>query len=319
MTRTCTAIGSCLLVLALSLPVLAQEGEEGGKEGGAEATPPPKDDAPTPAPTDTPPPTDDQLKATPSDTAPSGPVLTTGYVGDAQKAWKDIVVIPRKPILKSGRVELLPFFGVTINDNLIQHFGFGGEVNYFLTDILALGLEGVYYFKNVLDEEFKTRYHFGRVPSLNTYKFTAALNFAYVPLHGKFALFNKHILHFEVFAAAGVGVTGTEIIPRDYQYETFGHYAITIPVSLGMRLLVNKWLAVNVRFKDYMMIDKFEPLGRGSWSPCGTNQYTTKDGGCGTEMEAAKSFAESSFVNNVMFTMGVSFFLPPDFKYTTFR
>jgi outer membrane beta-barrel protein len=316
MRTTTAAIGSCLLVLALALPALAQEG---GEEGGA--APAKGEEGGEAAPKEQPQPTvtDDQLKTSPSDVAPTTPVLTTGYVGPAARAWKDIVVIPRKPILKSGRVEILPFFGVTINDNLIQHYGLGAEVNYFLTDILALGLEGVYYFKNVLDEEFKTRYDFGRVPSLNQYRFTAAMNFAYVPLYGKFALFNKVILHFEVFAAAGVGVTGTEIIPRDYQYETFGHYAITIPVSGGMRLLVNKWLAVNVRIKDYIMVDKFEPLGRGGWTPCGGNQYTKKDGSCGSEVDAAKSYAESSFVNNVMFTVGVSFFLPPDFKYTTFR
>lgn len=316
MTRTCTAIGSCLLVLALSLPVWAQEG--GGEEGKEAA--PAKDEGGPPPSQDPPPPTDDQLKASPTDTAPTAPVLTTGYVGDQLRSWKDIVVIPRKPILKSGRVELLPFFGFTINDNLIQHFGLGGEVNYFLTDILSIGVEGVYYFKNVLDSEFWTRYHFGRVPSLNQYKFTAAANFAYVPLYGKFALFNRNILHFEVFVAAGVGVTGTEIIPRDYQYELFNHYAITIPISVGARFLVNKWLAINVRLKNYLMVDKFEPLNRGSWDQTGCgNGYVLKDGGCGTEVEAAKSRAESEFVANVMFTVGVSFFLPPDFKYTTFR
>ncbi|HVT07363.1 MAG TPA: hypothetical protein VHO67_07885, partial [Polyangia bacterium] len=40
-------------------------------------------------------------------------------------SWKDIVVIPRKAFLKGGRLELQPFSGITINDNLIRHYVFG--------------------------------------------------------------------------------------------------------------------------------------------------------------------------------------------------
>src|SRR5262249_14691177 len=55
-------------------------------------------------------------------------------------SWQDIVVVPRKAFLKGGRVELQPFTGVTINDNLIRHYVFGADINYFLTDALWVGV-----------------------------------------------------------------------------------------------------------------------------------------------------------------------------------
>src|SRR5262245_46110784 len=60
----------------------------------------------------------------------------------ASLSWQDIVVVPRKAFLKGGRLELQPFAGVTINDNLIRHYVFGADFNYFLTDALWVGLQG---------------------------------------------------------------------------------------------------------------------------------------------------------------------------------
>jgi outer membrane beta-barrel protein len=299
-------------VLALALPASAQE-EGGGEEGGAAPA-----DEPLPGeggeggegleglpgePPGQPAPTDEALKPKSSDVAPTTPVLTAGAKRtESQETWKDIVVIPRKYFLKRRRVELMPFFATTMNDNLIQHFALGGEINYFLTDILSIGVSGMYYFKNVLDQEFYTRYHFHRVPSLNKYRYTATLNFAYVPIYGKFTLFNKSIMHYEVFATAGVGISGTEIIPRDYRYDPFTNdFTLTFPVGLGGRLFLTKWLAIQAAFRSYILLDKFEPTTR------------TDD------VEADKSNASTDIVNNMMFNVGFSFFLPTSFKYSTFR
>ena len=57
-------------------------------------------------------------------------------------SWQDIVVVPRKAFLKGGRLELAPFAGITVNDNLIRHYVFGVDLNYFLTDALWVGAPG---------------------------------------------------------------------------------------------------------------------------------------------------------------------------------
>ncbi len=53
-------------------------------------------------------------------------------------SWQDIVVVPRKPFLKGGRLEIAPFAGLTINDNLIRHYVFGRRPE-LLPDRRALG------------------------------------------------------------------------------------------------------------------------------------------------------------------------------------
>jgi outer membrane beta-barrel protein len=314
MTKRCTATLSWILVLALALPAMAQDDGAGAGTGGedaAAAEPTPEEDGLPPDEPDPAAPSDSDLETTTSDVAPTTPVLTTGGTAhrvESTETWKDVVVIPRKPFLKRGRVELMPLFSLTMNDILIQHYALGLEINYFLTDILSIGVQGMYYFKDVQDQEFFTRYHFGRVPSLNKYIYTAVLNFAYVPIHGKFELFNKRIHHFEIFATAGVGISGTEVIPRDYRYEAFTNpVTLTFPVGLGGRFFINKWLALQVAFRSYIMLDKFEPSQRGG------------DPDPAVEVEIAKDAAKTDIINNMMFNFGFCFYLPMDFKYTTFR
>src|SRR5690349_10686458 len=53
-------------------------------------------------------------------------------LSEKRVAWQDILVVIRKPFLKVGRVELLPSWGVTMNDNIIQHVQFSAQLNYWL-------------------------------------------------------------------------------------------------------------------------------------------------------------------------------------------
>jgi outer membrane beta-barrel protein len=255
---------------------------------------------------------DKELKTKDSDIAPTTPVLTTKKAKrvEAKETWKDIVVIPRKPFIKRGRFELIPFWGVTLNDNIIQHWSIGGELNYHITDVLSIGLLGMYYFPNILDQEFFTRYHYRRVPSINKYEYTVTLNFFYVPFYGKLSLFNDYILHFEIFATAGFGGTGTEIVPKDYRFGVFKNpFSFTFPVGLGARVFINRWLAFYTGGRAYLMVDKFEPP-----RPAGESGLTPEQ-----EVEAAKENAKTRFIANLQFFMGLSFYFPMDFKYTTFR
>jgi hypothetical protein len=65
-----------------------------------------------------------------------------GAAADNALSWQDIVVVPRKRFLKGGRAEFAPFAGMTVNDNLLRHYVFGLDFNYFLTDALWAGLQG---------------------------------------------------------------------------------------------------------------------------------------------------------------------------------
>jgi outer membrane beta-barrel protein len=220
-------------------------------------------------------------------------------------SWSDIVTVIRKPFLKLSRWELLPMVGTTLNDNMIRHYSLGGEINYYLTDVLSVGVEGQYYVKNFREPFDLVARQARRLPTVNKYNFSAALNFHYVPVYGKFAVLDRKIVTWEVAFTAGIGATQSEVIPRDTRFPGFTNILITPNVGAGMRFFLFKWLTVSLGVRDYVFIDKFEP--------------TNRELGMNETADEAKENADSALINNVMFQIGVSFWIPPSFEYTTFR
>jgi outer membrane beta-barrel protein len=225
-----------------------------------------------------------------------------GELGENRVSWQDIVVVVRKPFLKQHRLEILPMWGITMNDNIIRHFQFSGTLNYFLTDVLAVGVEGQYYVKDLREPYDLVARQARRLPSVNKYNYGAALNFHYVPIYGKFAILDNHIIHWETFFTAGVGFTQSEVIPRDPAYRPFTNFLITPNVGASMRFFVTKFLTINAGIRDYVFVDQFEAVDRTEISA-----------------DAAKENAASQLINNVVFQAGISFWFPTSFDYTTFR
>jgi outer membrane beta-barrel protein len=255
----------------------------------------------------------------PADTAPAADKPSDGTAGlegavtqttkpadpgaAARRSWDDIVVVPRKAFLKGGRLELAPFTGVSLNDVLIRHYSLGGDLNFFLTDVFSVGLQGQYFIKERTDRESVVGLQYNRVATLNKYKWSAALNFGYVPGYGKFTLFNRYIIHWDLFVSAGPGAIQTEIIPRVVGDEAFSNYRVTFNAGVGTHLYLSNWLTFNFAVRDYMFNDLFEPTNRG-------RQQAIAD---------VKANAESEFVHNVMIYAGVGLYLPTSFQYRTPR
>ena len=233
-------------------------------------------------------------------------VVKSGQVSRTPLSWQDILVVVRKPFLKAKRTELYPFVGTTMNDNMIRHYTIGGEISYFLTDVLAIGVEGQYYVDSFREPFDLVARQARRLPTVNKYNWSGALNFHYVPVYGKFAILDKKLVTWEVQFTAGIGAGQSEVIPRDTTFDAFTTLLIMPNVGANMRFFLAKWLTVNIGVRDYMFIDKFEPTMR-------------VEGGMNDSAEDAKSNASTSFINNVMFQIGLSFWLPTSFEYTTFR
>jgi outer membrane beta-barrel protein len=297
MRRFVFGLCAWLLVAAPASTVMAQEADDNK---------PPAAGEPTPAPTPSPPPP----SATPTPAPAAAPAAAPAQPPSPSSTWSDIIVVPRKQVLKSHRFELAPLYGVTINDPMIRHHQFGGQISYFLTDVLWIGVEGAYLQPQRLDRFYLTPQQYRRVPKANKYIWEAALDFGYVPFYGKFALFNKKIVHWEGIVTAGIGVTQSEIIPMDPSYEKFGNYAITPNAGVGVRVFLTKWLVAFALLRDYIVLDKFEPC-RDQTTCAGKTAYVSASD--------AKSHAEFGFMNNLFFTVGAGFYLPTSFHYTTAR
>jgi outer membrane beta-barrel protein len=220
-------------------------------------------------------------------------------------SWQDIVVVIRKPFLKQRRVEFLPFVGTTMNDNIIRHYTVGGGLAYYLTDVLAVGVEGLYY-AHAFQEPFDlVARQARRLPTVNEYNWSAALDFHYVPVYGKFAILDHYLATWEALFTAGIGAGQSQVIPRDTKFPGFTNLLIMPNVGASMRFFISKWMTINLGIRDYVFFDHFEPKNRSD-----TMYATAAD---------AKAHADGSLINNVMFQIGVSFWVPTTFEYTTFR
>jgi outer membrane beta-barrel protein len=144
-----------------------------------------------------------------------------------------------------------------------------------------------------------------RLPTLNEYLWSAALDFHYVPVYGKFAVLDHKLVAWEVFFTAGIGAGESQVIPRDPKYPGFDNFLIQPNVGVSMRFFLARWLTINLGIRDYAFVDHFEPTDR---SP--TMNETAA---------LAQENATSSFINNVMFQIGLGLWIPATFEYTTFR
>jgi len=188
--------------------------------------------------------------------------VKAGPVQHTPLSWKDILVVVRKPFLKSGRTELLPMFGTTMNDNMVRHYTVGGELSYYLTDVLAVGVEGQYYIHSFREPFDLVARQARRLPTVNQYNWSAALDFHYVPVYGKFAVLDHRLITWEAAFTAGIGAGQSEVVPRDTKFPGFTNLLIMPNVGANMRFFLAKWLTVSVGIRDYVFYDKFEPTDR---------------------------------------------------------
>src|SRR5438105_1380734 len=63
------------------------------------------------------------------------------------------------------------------------------------------------------DIDFHAARSAGVVVPINEYQLAAALAFSYVPVYGKFLMFNQYIFHWDLYVMAGLGLIRTRPIP----------------------------------------------------------------------------------------------------------
>ena len=188
---------------------------------------------------------------------------------------------------------------------MITHYSAGGEIAHYLTDVLAIGVEGQAFTHQFDDTYDLVARQARRLPTLNEYLWSAALDFHYVPVYGKFAVLDHKLVAWEVFFTAGIGAGESQVIPRDPKFPGFDNFLIQPNVGVSMRFFLARWLTINLGIRDYAFVDHFEPTDR---SP--TMNATAAQ---------AQDNATSSFINNVMFQIGLGLWIPATFEYTTFR
>jgi outer membrane beta-barrel protein len=223
-----------------------------------------------------------------------------------KEAKEEIYAVQQIYALRLNRLELAPSIAFTVNDPYVSHPGIGAALNYWWTNVLAVGVNFLWY--QGLEDESDLNFHVRRSTRLGVpiteYQFGAHLNFTYVPLYGKFAMFNEHIFQWDAYVLGGVGLMRTRPVPVvDPEYRNFDFdFRLAFNLGLGIRVFITRYLAIFGELRDYAYLEQFENLN----VPLDTAARQDPD----TWLSDS-----STLTNNVTVQLGVTFFFPFSFNY----
>lgn len=228
-----------------------------------------------------------------------------------------ITVVQRQRMLKKKRFELQPQFGITVNDPYVRHYTVGVQADYWLTNRMALGLVGTGLIGAKTPRYDNIRRQEGLLLTANQVLWQANLNFTYNFMYGKIAIFNRALLHWEAGASIGGGVMQTRVIPRyEALHQPFTNFTGGGVLGFHSRTYLPRvnWLAFDLGVRYWLFADRLEPEQRGPDTATGGVDLPALDPAAG-----AKSASTPQLAHNVQFFLGVSFFFPTSFEYTTPR
>lgn len=221
---------------------------------------------------------------------------------------KQIYAVQQIYALRKRRFEVNPYWSFTLNDQFVSHPGPGLALNYYITNVIAVGGNFNWYRGLNQDSEFnaQTRRAARVGVPLTEFDWSGALNVTYVPMYGKFAGFGDFIFHYDAYLVAGGGVLSNRpIAVIDPDNRTFENSNIhpTANVGLGLRIFFNRWFSAILEVRDYVFFDKIENTAPLSNDPnVAKNPNTWLEDG-------------TRLTNHVQAQIGVSLFLPFSWKY----
>jgi outer membrane beta-barrel protein len=238
-----------------------------------------------------------------------------------------IIVNQRKPFIHTRRSEVTALAGATANDPFLVHYSAGGSFQYYVSDVLSVGVQGQKYFETNTGLSADT-IGLNAVPDLNKLEFYGGVHFSYVPVYGKFALFNQNVVAFDTFVSLGAGITGNRILqPFGYakalKQEDLAVFCGTTPgqgftgAGAFCETDANGALVNQNQLKD--MFFSFSPSVGGGF------RFILNDF-MGLTLDAKDYFIQETtlsgaklFTQNVVVSVGTSFFFPTTFQYQTAR
>lgn len=197
--------------------------------------------------------------------------------------------VRRKLLYRSSRFELMPAFGVTLNDTFKRNLMVGVDANYYLTNEFGLGVSGAFG-AAALNTDLLDQIQGTIAASANdqlsyaTTTLLTDLHVSYVPIFGKFAL-GRTIIDYDIHLIGGFGgalVSAEQgSAAPDPSFTGFKPGAV---LGGGARLFFGDSVAVTLDLKDYL--------------------YSASD------VQEGEAQPQSEFRDNLLVMLGVSFFFP---------
>jgi len=212
-------------------------------------------------------------------------------------------------VLRVRRLEIQPYFALSLNDQFVNHNGPGAALNYWITNVLAVGGNFTWYGGLNSDSSFnfQTRRAARVNVPLTEYVWGAAGNFTYAPIYGKFAAFQDFIFQYDTYVVGGVGAHSFKPIPViDPDNRSFTDLtSVAFNAGVGLHIFFNRWLAATLELRNYIFFETLENTCIAGTSPeCPgdpRDQTTWTD--------------EEPLTVNVQAQLGLSIFFPFSFEY----
>lgn len=121
----------------------------------------------------------------------------------------ELEVVQNRRFEKKGRFEIGAHYGILQGEDFENSTTVGGSVAYNLTNQWFVELSHHKYSNTDNDFLESLRLRYGFRPDFNRITVQSAFQIAWVPIYAKFTLLGKKISHFELYLAAGPGLTKT--------------------------------------------------------------------------------------------------------------
>ena len=222
---------------------------------------------------------------------------------------EEVYAVQQIYALRLNRVEFAPSASFTLNDPYIAHPAAGVALNYWFTNVLALGVNFNWFQwgppqNRESDLNFFVRRSTRLGIPVNEWQLGAYLNFTYVPFYGKFAVFNEFIFQWDAYIVGGVGIMRTRPIPvidpeiRQFDFQN----RVAFNLGIGIRIFLSRFFGVFIEFRDYAFLEKFENLEVAVEGDRRANPDTWLSD-------------STTFSNNATVQVGLTIFFPFTFEY----
>ena len=228
-----------------------------------------------------------------------------GGIEKETEVVEEIYAVQRMSVVRGGRLELAPSLAFTVNDPFVSHPALAVGLNYWVSNVLAVGANFLWYqgIESESDLNFSVRRSTRLAVPITQYQLGAHLNFTYVPIYGKFEMFNDAIFQWDSYLIGGVGMMRTRPVAvvdptvRSFDFD----WRVAFNAGLGIRVFVTRYFTIFGELRDYMYLEKLENL----------------DVALGAAQKDKSTWIDqsASLTHNVMAQVGVTFFFPFTFEY----
>lgn len=212
-------------------------------------------------------------------TAPSAAPSEANRPAVTASAVDLVKAVPRKAILKRGRIELSMAPALSLNDAYYRHYAGSASLLYYAHDSFGIGVGADYMFAHLKTGSTDViRLAMTAVPAVfEPPQLFAHVDMYWVPIYGKASVLGSSIAHFEIYATAGLGAASV----------SGGRWPLAANAGVGQRVMLSDWMALRFELRDHIFVDTQEVNG----------------------------LTRSDIQSYMMFFAGLSFFVPPSFEY----